>query len=113
MFLSSLTAICIIAFSANAFAHETPKSVNETLKEKIVRFIEKPDMSGLDGQKFQAEIEFIVTRQNRVVVLAIYTNDPFFDEYLKQKLNYRSIHLKGVQKMIPYRLNVSFIQPQS
>jgi hypothetical protein len=106
-----LTCLCTALFALTAFAHETPRSIDELLKDKVTQLIDHPDMSKLTGEKFNAEIEFIVTRQNQLIVLAVYTDNVFFDTYLKEKLNYRKVNLKGVQKMTPYRLNVNFIQP--
>ena len=102
---------CTLAFTAQAFSHEKPRNANEDLKEKIVKLIDHPDLSKLSGEKFHAEIEFIVTRQNQLVVLAVYTDDEYFDRYIKNKLNYRAMNLKGVQRLTPYRITVNFVQP--
>lgn len=109
--LSVLTTLCALVLSAQAFAHETPKSVNEDLKEKIVNLVDRPDLSSLEGSTFHTEIEFIITRQNQVLVLAVYTDNTFLDEYIKEKLNYRNVGLKGVQRLTPYRINMSFVKP--
>jgi hypothetical protein len=102
--------MCSIICTASAIASENPASVNEELKEKIVKLIGKPDLSHLDGWKFQAEVEFIITRHNQVVVLAVYTSNVFLDEYIKEKLNYRNVGLKGVQRLTPYRIEVNFVK---
>jgi hypothetical protein len=108
---STLLLVCTLSFSALAHDHEKPRNANEEIKEKIVKLIDHPDLSKLTGEKFHAEIEFMVTRHNQILVLAVYTDDEYFDRYVKNKLNYRAMNLKGVQKMIPYRLTVNFVQP--
>ncbi len=112
------TVLCLllsIGFATQGFANEYPLSenplgVNEVLREKIVKLLDKPDLSKQEGVKFHAEVEFIVTRQNEILVLAVYTNNTFLNEYIKTKLNYHSIGLKGVQRLTPYRLNVNFVK---
>ncbi|HLF64426.1 MAG TPA: hypothetical protein VI603_11765 [Saprospiraceae bacterium] len=110
--ISAFALLCTLISVAQGLAHENPRSVNEDLKDRIVQLIDHPDLSKLeDGPKYHAEIEFIVTRQNQVLVLAVYTNNTYLEEYLKEKLNYRSINLKGVQRMTPYRITVNFVKP--
>lgn len=101
---------CSLCFAVS-YAHEDPKAVNEVLKEKIVKLIDEPDISHLAGHKYHAEVEFIITHRNQVLVLGVYTNELFFDDYIKKQLNYSHLKLKGVKRMMPYRLNVTFVQP--
>jgi len=106
-----LTVICFGLFLAASYSNDDPKSINRLLKDKIVSLIDEPDISHLPGKKYHAEVEFIITRRNQVLVLEVYTNDMFFDEYIKSQLNYRTLKIRGVRKMMPYRLNITFLQP--
>lgn len=107
----TITVLCIATTCIQGIAHERPVSINDKLKSKIVKMIDHPDLSKLDGRKFHAEIEFIITPQNEVLVVAVYTNQLFLDRYVKEQLNYQALHLKGVHKLKPYRLNVTFVKP--
>lgn len=111
MKMTALVLLSSLFFSVHGFSHETPRSVNEELREKIVKLVDRPDLSSLRGNKFHAEIEFIVTRQNQVLVLAVYTDNTYLDEYIKGRLNYRHVGLKGAQKLRPYRISMSFVKP--
>lgn len=96
---------------ANGNPYEKPLEVNEALKSKIVKLIDRPDMSALNGHRFHADLEFMITPQNEIVVMAVYTNELFFVDYLKQQLNYMPVHLKGVRKLTMYKLSVTFVKP--
>lgn len=106
-----LCLLCSLCFTVSSFAHDDPKTINEILKEKIVKLIDQPDISHLAGRKYHAEIEFIITHRHQVLVLSVYTNELFFDDYIKKQLNYSHLKIKGVRRMTPYRLNVTFVQP--
>lgn len=107
------TALCLLlstGFAAYGFANENPLGINDVLRDKIVKLLDKPDLSGEEGTRFHAEVEFIITRHNQVLVLAVYTNNAFLDEYIKEKLNYSKINLKGVHRLTPYRIDVNFLK---
>jgi len=108
-FLPVLFCSCI--FAAPSFAGQNPDTYITALRNKIVRLIDKPDLTTLSGDQFTAEIEFIVTRKNEVLVIGVNTDNAFFDTYIKGKLNYSRIKIRGVQQMTPYRIEVNFQRP--
>lgn len=104
----ALCLFCTIAFAGKGLALENPMTINDVLRERIVNLLDRPDLSKIDGQKFHAEIEFMITRHKQIVVLAVYTNNAFLDEYIKEKLNYQRIGIREVRRMTPYMINVNF-----
>jgi hypothetical protein len=106
--LSALVVTCCLILAVQAFAKENPKDSRAILKDKVVKLIDNPDISDLEGDLFEAEIEFLVTSRNRIVVLGVNTHEEFFDTYIKEKLNYNKVRVKGVAYMQPYRIKVTF-----
>ena len=102
-------ACCFISFQG--FTSDDPDVINEQLRSKIVQLIARPDLSKLKGDTFETEVEFIVTRENKVVVIGIYGQENLLDDYIKEQLNYRKLRLKGVQILTPYRMHVRFHKP--
>lgn len=106
--LVGLCLLCTMAFAGKGLALENPMTINDVLRERIVKLLDRPDLSKYDGQNFQAEVEFMITRQQQIVVLAVYTSNPFLDEYIKEKLNYQKIGIRDVRRLTPYRIDVNF-----
>jgi len=104
--------ISISCLTQPCFAFETHKGLDEALRRNVIRLLDRPDLSQLQGERFSTEIEFVVTRQNKIVVLAVYTESAFLDAYVKEKLNYQEIRLKGVPRLTPFRIEVNFLQPE-
>ena len=109
--VSILALCCSFVLAGQGYAHQTPDDRNSALKNRIVRLIEQPDLTPLQGDTFYANIEFIITRKNEVLVVAVTTNDTFFDTYIKEKLNYSPVKVRGIQHMTPYRIQVNFHRP--
>ena len=111
-FPKSIPVALVCCFiSVQGFTSNDPDMINQQLRSKIVQLIARPDLSKLKGDTFETEIEFIVTRENKVVVIGIYGQEALLDDYIKDQLNYRKLRLKGVQILTPYRLNIRFHKP--
>ena len=111
--VSLLVLLFSFLLNAGVFAGGNPDSHNTALRNKIIKLIDNPDLAALNGDQFTAEIEFIVTRKNEVLVVGVNANDIFFDSYIKEKLNYRPVKIRGVQQMTPYRIEVTFQRPST
>jgi hypothetical protein len=99
---------CCLILAVQAFAKENPKDSRTDLKNKVVKLIDSPDLTDLDGDIFETEIEFIITSRNQLIVLGVTTSEEYLDTYIKEKLNYNKVRLRGVAYMQPYRIKVTF-----
>ena len=100
--------ILLLSWQMTAFAHEGPDSITEALRTKVIRLIDQPDLSDLNGNTFKAEVEFMLTRHKEIIVLAVHTDNAYLDTYIKNKLNYNKINLRGIPTMKSFTLDVTF-----
>ncbi len=104
--------MCIFLFclplTVTVDAQGNPGTIHQTLIDKIGRLIDRPDLSPLESNQCKIEIEFVVTRKHEILVLGVYTDQEFLDNYVKRRLNYKRVNVKGVRYMAPYLLDVTF-----
>ena len=86
-----------------------PATPDEKLREKISALIGHPDLGDLDRTLRAAAVEFIITRDNKVVVLDVETKSELLDNHIKQKLNYQEVDIAGVRRMSTYTIEFTFL----
>jgi divalent metal cation (Fe/Co/Zn/Cd) transporter len=107
--LITLTLGLALLMTFNADAKNKPESVEDQLRDKITQLISRPDLKLVPLHERSVSVEFIVTRENKLVVLEIDTYNDVLEKYIKKKLNYKKVAVKGVQKMLTYRVDLSFV----
>ena len=88
--------------SASAFDNE-PKTTNEQIREKIVNLLGKKFKVEIKKEK-QVEISFVFNTENEIVILSVDKNDAQLTNIVKQKLNYKTLDVKGIKKGEIYTL---------
>jgi hypothetical protein len=106
--LLTLTLALVTFTVIGVDAKNKPESPEELLREKITQLIRKPDLKLVPLHERDVSVEFIVTRDNKILVLDIETFNQVLDKYIKNKLNYHVISVKGIRKMTPYRIDLTF-----
>jgi len=106
--LKSIIAILLfsltISFSANA-TEKDPSKVTSELRTEIMKFL--GDKISLDLKSTStAEVSFMINNQNELVVIDVDSNLKEFNSFVKNKLNYKKIATKGIQKGEIYRVPV-------
>ena len=102
------TVIAALAISLvstfSAFAVETePKTTNQEIREKIVALLgSKVDMELTKDTS--VEISFMVNNNNEMVVVSVDSSENTIDSFVKNKLNYKNLSVKGVKKGEIYRV---------
>jgi hypothetical protein len=86
-----------------------PESPESELREKITKLIRKPDLKLIPIHEREVTVEFIITRENKLVVLDVDTYNEPLKKYIKQKLNYHKVAVDGVRKLMPYRIDLTFV----
>ena len=99
-------AIALFSISSLTFANtDNPLNIKKELHTELVKLIG-------DNVPFQiaedvlAEIDFTVNQNNEIVVIAVNSKNESFDNYIKNKLNYKKVRVKGVKKGEFYQLPV-------
>lgn len=109
--LKSIIAILAIAlattFSANATEKE-PETVNSKLRAEVVKHLgDKLPFVVKDDCK--AKVSFMLNNNNEIIVIDVDTKVTAFNNYVKNKLNYKKIKTSGLEKgeiyKIPVKLN--------
>ena len=99
-------AIALFSISSLTFANtDNPLNIKKDLHTELAKLIG-------DNVPFQitedilAEIDFTVNQNNEIVVIAVSSKNKNFDKYIKYKLNYKKVNVKGVKKGTFYQLPV-------
>ena len=106
-------ALCFATLTTSA-TETTPKKANETNKafrSKIVSLIgkEAPDYL-TDGKDVTAKLSLMLNNKNQVIVISVDSKSTSLEEYVKSKLNYQEIKVKGVKKGEIYKVPLTIKQ---
>ena len=101
-------------FAATTTTHandSTPrKNSNKALHSEVVSLLGAKFPSYLGSTtETRAMVSFIINNKNEVVVVSVKGNDQL-DRYVKKKLNYQIVKVKGVKKGKVYRLPLTIKQ---
>ncbi len=109
--IKSIIAILAISlstiFSVNA-TEVTPSKTKE-LRTEIISILGSKIPLELE-ESSTAEISFIINNQNEIVIVSVGSDINVLNDYIKTKLNYKKIKLKGVTKgeiyKMPLKINI-------
>jgi hypothetical protein len=103
--IKSIIAILAISlstiFSVNA-TEVTPSKTKE-LRTEIVSILGSKIPLELK-ESSTAEISFIINNQNEIVIISVGSDVNVLNDYIKTKLNYKKIKIKGIVKGEIYRM---------
>lgn len=109
--LRSIIAILAISLSTVFAAHandnelKTTKKVTKELRTELVQILGSKIPLQLDAST-KAEVSFMITEKNEVLVVSVDSKNSAFDSFVKDKLNYKKVKVAGVKKGKVYRLPV-------
>lgn len=106
--LKSIIAILLfsftITFSANA-SEKDPSKVTTELRSEIVNILGNKIPLEVDSSS-SAEVSFMINNKNELVVISVDSNLTLFNVFVKEKLNYKKIATKGIQKGEIYKMPI-------
>lgn len=106
--LKSVIAILLcslsISFSANAFEKE-PSKITSELRNEIANILGSKIPFEFKSDS-NAEVSFMINNKNELVVISVDSNFNEFNSFVKDKLNYKKITTKGIQKGEIYKMPV-------
>ena len=111
--LRSIIAILAISLSTVFAAHandndnelDVTKKVTKELRTELVQILGSKIPLQLNATT-KAEVSFMITEKNEVLVVSVDSKNKAFDSYVKNKLNYKKIKVAGVKKGEVYRVPV-------
>ena len=86
----------------------TKKDPSEELRTKVTKLIGTPDLRTVPEYDRKASIKFIVTTENELLVINVDTKHDRIEDHVKSSINYKEFKVRGIQKMQPYQVDVSF-----
>ncbi|PQJ77926.1 hypothetical protein [Polaribacter porphyrae] len=116
--LKSIIAILAISLSTVFSVNATEKESEKEYATKVTKQLRTEIVSML-GTKIQlelksdtkAEVSFMINSKNEVVVISVDCKLTEFNSFVKSKLNYKKIDVKGVKKgeiyKIPVKINAA------
>lgn len=103
-------AICFASLSATATETE-PNSTNNELRSEIVTLLGTEAPSNLtDGKDVKASVSLMLNNQNQLIVVSVDSKIRSVDTYVKSKLNYQKIDVKGLKKGEIYKVPLTIKQ---
>ena len=111
----TITAIALCFATITASATEstplTKKEANKAFRSKIVSLIGTEAPSYLtDGKDVTAKLSLMLNNKNQVIVVSVDSKSGTVEEYVKSKLNYQKINVKGLKKGEIYRVPLTIKQ---
>lgn len=110
------TTIAVFALailtSFSALANETtPEKSKEILRSKIVSLIGKTVPVEITDKSMSAEVSFVLSDNNELVVLSVKADHNAVDKFVKSKLNYKKVRVAGIKKGEVYRMPLKIKKP--
>ena len=101
----------VVSVSANTNTEKGPetKTAKTILRSEIVTLLGKHTYE-LNEKTLEAQVDVMLNNQNELVVLSVNSNDQALNSFVKAKLNYKKVTVKGLTKGSIYRIPLKMIQ---
>jgi hypothetical protein len=111
------TIIAVIAFglltvlptSANTNTEPSNKEAKTILRTKIVSLLGNHSYD-LSDKTLEAQVSVMLNNKNELIVVSVNSKSETITNYVKSKLNYKIITVKGISKGTVYRIPLKMIQ---
>jgi len=100
------------ASAANTNTEPTAKAVKTVLRAKIVTLLGNHNYQ-LNDQTLAAEVSVMLNNKNQLVVVSIDSKHEEVTTFVKSKLNYKSVAVKGIKKGTIYRVSLKMAPSNS
>jgi len=108
---SYLTVFLTVAlFTGSVMANNGDEPVKSTkgseVRTEIMKMVTPPDIN--EEQSGTANVEFLVTVKNEIVILTVDSSNEYLESYVKSKMNYKKLKTKGIRANSKYKLKFTF-----
>ena len=105
----AISIASVLPASANTNTEPTSKEVKTILRAEIVTLLGNHTYD-LKHQVLEAQISIMLNNKNELVVVGVNSNSKRVASYIKARLNYKKIDIKGIQKGTVFRLPLKMTQ---
>ena len=99
----AISIASVLPASANTDTEPTSKEAKAILRTEIVSLLGNHQYD-FYTKTLEAQVSVILNNNNELVVVAVKTGDKTVANFVKTKLNYKKVDVKGIQKGVVYRL---------
>lgn len=104
----AILAISLSTIFSTTASEKEPSKITKKLRTEIVSMLDLKIKMEINKSS-KVDLSFMINNKNEIVIVNIDSNVDEFKFYLKSKLNYKKIKLKGVKKgeifKMPIKLN--------
>jgi uncharacterized protein YdeI (BOF family) len=101
----AISIASVLPTSANTNTEPTSNEAKTVLRAEIVNLLGNHKYD-LKNKTLEAQVSIMLNNQNELVVVAVNSNNERVAGYVKARLNYKKIDVKGIQKGTVYRLHL-------
>ena len=104
----ALGLLTVLPASANTNSGPNTKA-KKVLRTEIVSLLGNHSYD-LADQTIEAQVSVMLNNQNELVVVSVNSKNEDITNYVKSKLNYKKVSVKGIKKGTVYRVPLKMIQ---
>ncbi len=99
----------VVSVAANTNTEPTSKDSKTILRTEIVSLLGNHSYD-LSDKTLEAQVSVMLNNKNELVVVSVNSNSETVTNYVKSKLNYKKLTVKGITKGTVYRIPLKMIQ---
>ncbi len=104
----AISIASVLPSSANTNTEPASKEAKTILRTEIVSLLGNHKYD-LKNETLEAQVSVMLNNQNELVVVGVKTSDKTIADYVKTKLNYKKVDVKGIEKGTVYRIPLKMI----
>ena len=109
--IAVFTLALLTTFSVAANETNPTSKSKEILRGKIVSLIGKTVPVEINKKSISAEVSFVLSDNNELVVLSVKSENKAIDAFVKSKLNYKKVYVAGIKKGEVYKMPFTIKKP--
>jgi len=101
--------LTVLPASANTNTEPASKEAKTILRTEIVSLLGTHSYD-LSDKTLEAQVSVMLNNQNELVVVSVSSDSETVTNYVKSRLNYKKVTVKGITKGTVYRVPLKMIQ---
>ena len=101
----ALSFATVVPATASTLLDPTPKEAKVFLRAEISKLLGQHSYD-LEENSLEGEVSVLLNNDNQLVVVGVKTENGNLEDYVKSKLNYKKVSIKGIKKGVVFRLPV-------
>ncbi len=104
----AISLASVLPASANTGSEPSSKNAKTILRTEIVELLGNHKYD-LKNKVLEAQVSVMLNNQNELVVVSVNSKNTTINSYVKYKLNYKKINVKGIKKGTVYRIPLKMV----